>query len=84
MDGMIVKDYISATPWDVPDSQAEVVQIPVTLLRWTHDNVEQFLNFRHGDNNEVLPPEDRHVIYSTFDLLFVPQGIINSGQGVLS
>jgi hypothetical protein len=42
----------------------------VTLLRWTHDNIEQFLNYRHGENNEVLPQEDRSVIYSTFDELF--------------
>ena len=48
-----------ANSWDIPNSEATVVQIPVPLLRWTHNNIEQFLNFKHDENGKALPAEDR-------------------------
>ena len=32
---------LPVTPSSVPDSRATIVHIPVTLLRWTHDDIEE-------------------------------------------
>ena len=37
----------------VPCSQHQILQIPVSLLRWTHDNIEQYLNFRHDEHQKI-------------------------------
>jgi hypothetical protein len=50
-------------------THADLVLLPVLILRWTHNHIEQHMYFRHDQPGDALPQNCRKSTYDTLNHL---------------